>query len=143
MFFFSLVTGATFTIVTLLASLNSCVNPWIYLIFNPELVNLLKDALLCRVQPRRPRYIGGGGDGGSNSSDSRCGSSHRRSRNGPHYPLLTSSSNNTPNKNSTLVSGAKLLNYRLLNGNINKQSNLAESTLITKNNTIILLNEKL
>ena len=35
-------TGATFTILTLLASLNSCVNPWIFLFFNP---NLLQDFL--------------------------------------------------------------------------------------------------
>ncbi|XP_048517971.1 arg8-vasotocin receptor isoform X2 [Dendroctonus ponderosae] len=33
--------GSTFTILTLLYSLNSCVNPWIYLVFNRELPRLL------------------------------------------------------------------------------------------------------
>ncbi|ERL92172.1 hypothetical protein D910_09492, partial [Dendroctonus ponderosae] len=32
---------STFTILTLLYSLNSCVNPWIYLVFNRELPRLL------------------------------------------------------------------------------------------------------
>lgn len=43
--------GATFTILTLLASLNSCVNPWIYLAFNPNLLLHLFRTFRC---PRRP-----------------------------------------------------------------------------------------
>jgi arginine vasopressin receptor 1A len=46
-------TGTVFTILTLLASLNSCINPWIFLFFNP---NLLQDFMLgCR---RNCCYIG-------------------------------------------------------------------------------------
>ncbi|KAL1502273.1 hypothetical protein ABEB36_007439 [Hypothenemus hampei] len=37
----SFLEGTPFTILTLLYSLNSCVNPWIYLIFNRELPQLL------------------------------------------------------------------------------------------------------
>ncbi|XP_066156532.1 oxytocin receptor-like isoform X3 [Euwallacea fornicatus] len=37
----SFIEGSTFTILTLLYSLNSCVNPWIYLVFNRELPRLL------------------------------------------------------------------------------------------------------
>lgn len=37
----SFLEGSTFTILTLLYSLNSCVNPWIYLAFNRELRKLL------------------------------------------------------------------------------------------------------
>lgn len=33
--------GSTNTILSLLYSLNSCVNPWIYLVFNRELPRLL------------------------------------------------------------------------------------------------------
>ncbi|XP_066594125.1 vasopressin V1a receptor-like isoform X2 [Prorops nasuta] len=43
-FFFS---GPTFTILSLLSSLTSCVNPWIYLSFNRELRNSLLD-YFCR-----------------------------------------------------------------------------------------------
>ncbi|XP_059472909.1 oxytocin receptor-like [Neocloeon triangulifer] len=80
--------GPTFTILTLLASLNSCVNPWVYLIFNPDLAVLVKQQLLCQRRPhpvRRP-VIGGG----SNSSESQGGGSSLRSRSRytAHYPLL-------------------------------------------------------
>ncbi|XP_050308227.1 oxytocin receptor-like [Anthonomus grandis grandis] len=37
----SFLEGSTFTILTLLYSLNSCVNPWIYLFFNRELPRIL------------------------------------------------------------------------------------------------------
>lgn len=39
--FVFILTGPEFTILTLLYSLNSCVNPWIYLAFNRELPRLL------------------------------------------------------------------------------------------------------
>uniref|UniRef100_A0A1B6D522 G-protein coupled receptors family 1 profile domain-containing protein n=1 Tax=Clastoptera arizonana TaxID=38151 RepID=A0A1B6D522_9HEMI len=39
--------GPTFTILSLLSSLNSCVNPWIYLTFNRELLRALRLVLTC------------------------------------------------------------------------------------------------
>ncbi|XP_065341116.1 oxytocin receptor-like [Cloeon dipterum] len=80
--------GPTFTILTLLASLNSCVNPWIYLVFNPDLAVLVKQQLLCRRRPHAVRRPVTGG--GSNSSDSQAATSSLRSRSRytAHYPLL-------------------------------------------------------
>ncbi|KAF4520461.1 hypothetical protein B566_EDAN004712 [Ephemera danica] len=71
----------TFTIVTLLASLNSCVNPWIYLAFNPELARLLitRGRVVSGLVTgaARPRRLGGNysGANGSDSSESRSGGS--------------------------------------------------------------------
>jgi len=83
-----IVSGPTFTILTLLASLNSCVNPWVYLLFNPDLATLVKQQLLCRGRPHPVRRAIPGG--GSNSSDSQGGGSslRNRSRCAPHHPLL-------------------------------------------------------
>ncbi|KAK7872661.1 hypothetical protein R5R35_002656 [Gryllus longicercus] len=49
-------TGAAFTIMSLLSSLNSCANPWIFLAFNAELRGLLARACL-----RAGGWRGGGG----------------------------------------------------------------------------------
>jgi hypothetical protein len=71
------VSGPTFTIITLLASLNSCVNPWIYLAFNPELARLLvtrnRDAGGVVVGTRSRRFGACSGRENSDSSDSRSG----------------------------------------------------------------------
>ena len=48
--FRSVFPAATFTILMLLASLNSCVNPCIYLLFSGKLPKALA-TLMCRDQP--------------------------------------------------------------------------------------------
>ncbi|XP_053628168.1 vasopressin V1b receptor-like [Cherax quadricarinatus] len=49
--------GAAFTILTLLSSLNSVVNPWIFLAFNENMTQLLRSLCTCRfnfrLDPRR------------------------------------------------------------------------------------------
>nr|QGA72523.1 inotocin receptor [Rhynchophorus ferrugineus] len=55
--------GSTFTILTLLYSLNSCVNPWIYLSFNRELPRLLVRHLIASNKNYRTTT-----EGQSNSS---------------------------------------------------------------------------
>lgn len=58
--------GALFTILTLLYSLNSCVNPWIYLAFNRELPGLLLRHYLATS--KNYRSTNGKANRGSNSS---------------------------------------------------------------------------
>ncbi|KAJ8319979.1 hypothetical protein KUTeg_001566 [Tegillarca granosa] len=41
---------AAYTIILLLASLNSCTNPWIYLFFSESVWDTLKKLLICRRQ---------------------------------------------------------------------------------------------
>ncbi|ROT72802.1 vasopressin/oxytocin receptor-like protein [Penaeus vannamei] len=48
--------GAAFTILTLLASLNSVVNPWIFLGFNENLTQLLRSLCACRLPSRWGRW---------------------------------------------------------------------------------------
>ncbi|XP_042880181.1 arg8-vasotocin receptor-like [Penaeus japonicus] len=48
--------GAAFTILTLLASLNSVVNPWIFLGFNENLLQLLRSLCACRLNSRWGRW---------------------------------------------------------------------------------------
>ncbi|KAG8327675.1 hypothetical protein J6590_015707 [Homalodisca vitripennis] len=50
--------GAAFTILSLLSSLNSCVNPWIYLSFNRELLRSLWRASICTGSPRHRNLRG-------------------------------------------------------------------------------------
>ncbi|XP_056897082.1 vasopressin V2 receptor-like [Takifugu flavidus] len=45
--------GAVFTLLMLLASLNSCTNPWIYSAFSNSVSPELRLLLLCRRRPRR------------------------------------------------------------------------------------------
>ncbi|XP_075536292.1 oxytocin receptor-like [Dermacentor variabilis] len=59
-------TNATVTILMLLNSLNSCVNPWIYLFFNRNLVQALRQQVCCcccrqdrTVDGSNPRGTGG------------------------------------------------------------------------------------
>ncbi|XP_050722274.1 vasopressin V1a receptor-like [Eriocheir sinensis] len=44
--------GAAFTILTLLSSLNSVVNPWIFLAFNENLLQILRSICTCRFNMR-------------------------------------------------------------------------------------------
>ncbi|XP_076058482.1 annetocin receptor-like [Oratosquilla oratoria] len=46
-------TGATFTILTLLSSLNSVVNPWIFLAFNENLTRILRSVCTCKWRRSR------------------------------------------------------------------------------------------
>lgn len=50
LFFLSIIPAATFAILMLLASLNSCANPCIYLLFSGNLPKRLA-ALMCASQP--------------------------------------------------------------------------------------------
>ncbi|KAM3872620.1 vasopressin V2 receptor-like [Diretmus argenteus] len=45
--------GVAFTILMLLASLNSCTNPWIYTAFSSSVSRELQNLLHCRVRPGR------------------------------------------------------------------------------------------
>ncbi|XP_075221537.1 isotocin receptor-like [Lycorma delicatula] len=63
--------GATFTILSLLSSLNSCVNPWIYLSSNQELVRALGHVLTCTWTPGDYRTNNSGNESGSSG----CGAS--------------------------------------------------------------------
>ncbi|XP_045483646.1 mesotocin receptor-like [Harmonia axyridis] len=58
--------GVSFVILTLLYSLNSCFNPWIYLAFNRELPRLLLKH--CLTSRTNYSAANGGGRTGSNSS---------------------------------------------------------------------------
>lgn len=63
--------GATFTILTLLSSLNSCVNPWIYLSFNRELIRALRYVITCswtKSDYRTNNHSGGSGSSGCGTS---------------------------------------------------------------------------
>jgi len=73
-----LFTGATFTILTLLSSLNSCVNPWIYLAFNRELVRLLT-LRICRGRETSSYRGGSGGSGSSTGTPGETGLHKRKS----------------------------------------------------------------
>lgn len=75
----NLFTGATFTILTLLSSLNSCVNPWIYLAFNRELVRLLKQQLTCRGRETSSYRGASGGSGSSTGTPGDTGVYKRKS----------------------------------------------------------------
>lgn len=55
----SFATSYAYTILALLASLNSCVNPWIYLIFNENLAKTLKDLFCCRLYGDTQQGFGG------------------------------------------------------------------------------------
>ncbi|KAH7966526.1 hypothetical protein HPB49_017218 [Dermacentor silvarum] len=63
--FFRCGADATVTILMLLNSLNSCVNPWIYLFFNRNLVQALRQQVCCccrqdkTVDGSHPRGTGG------------------------------------------------------------------------------------
>ncbi|GAB6020741.1 hypothetical protein CHUAL_003403 [Chamberlinius hualienensis] len=48
-------TSYAFTLLALLVSLNSCVNPWLYLVFNENLARTAKELLQCRLH-RSPRF---------------------------------------------------------------------------------------
>lgn len=50
--------GAAFTILTLLSSLNSAANPFIYLAFDPQLRQLLGKVLRCETRQESPEYSG-------------------------------------------------------------------------------------
>jgi hypothetical protein len=71
--------GATFTILTLLSSLNSCVNPWIYLAFNRELVCLFKQQMICRGRETSSYRGGSGGSGSSTGTPADTGLYKRKS----------------------------------------------------------------
>lgn len=45
--------GVAFTILMLLASLNSCTNPWIYTAFSSSVSRELQNLLHCRSRPGR------------------------------------------------------------------------------------------
>lgn len=45
--------GVAFTILMLLASLNSCTNPWIYTAFSSSVSRELQSLLRCRPRPGR------------------------------------------------------------------------------------------
>ncbi|XP_061419029.1 vasopressin V2 receptor-like isoform X1 [Lethenteron reissneri] len=55
--------GALFTITLLLASLNSCTNPWIYMAFSGSTPRALLSCVLCRARRGGAGGIGGGGVG--------------------------------------------------------------------------------
>lgn len=74
-----LFTGATFTIVALLYSLNSCVNPWIYLAFNRELVRLFKQQMICRGSDTSSYRGASGGSGSSTGTPADTGLCKRKS----------------------------------------------------------------
>ena len=74
-----LFTGATFTIVALLYSLNSCVNPWIYLAFNRELVRLFKQQMICRGSETSSYRGASGGSGSSTGTTADTGLCKRKS----------------------------------------------------------------
>jgi len=73
-----LFTGATFTIVALLYSLNSCVNPWIYLAFNKELVRLFKQQMICRGSESSSYRGASGGSGSSTGTPADTGLCKRK-----------------------------------------------------------------
>ncbi|XP_032809974.2 vasopressin V2 receptor [Petromyzon marinus] len=55
--------GALFTITLLLASLNSCTNPWIYMAFSGSTPRALLSCVLCRARRGGAGGIAGGGVG--------------------------------------------------------------------------------
>lgn len=87
-----LVAGPTFTILTLLASLNSCVNPYIFLFFNP---NLLQNCFRGLFRPRFPV---------------------RRFNNGNGSPLSRTMSHNKNAHVSVADGVSNIPNFRRLNG---------------------------
>ncbi|XP_039282781.1 annetocin receptor isoform X1 [Nilaparvata lugens] len=70
--------GATFTILSLLSSLNSCVNPWIYLVSNKELMRGLRQLLGCKYALSSD-YRGNNSAAESGSSGCGAGSCSKRS----------------------------------------------------------------
>ncbi|GFG30750.1 hypothetical protein Cfor_00156, partial [Coptotermes formosanus] len=74
-----LFTGATFAILALLSTLNSCVNPWIYLAFNRELVRLFKQQMGCRGRQTSSYRGGSGGSGSSTGTPADTGLYKRKS----------------------------------------------------------------
>ncbi|XP_054159921.1 vasopressin V1a receptor-like [Oppia nitens] len=69
--------GPLITIFMLMPSLNSCVNPWIVLFFNKNLVKTLKESCrtcLCAIRCHKSKYVDRIDDYLSNIEDTRCSS---------------------------------------------------------------------
>ncbi|KAJ1523630.1 hypothetical protein ONE63_001473 [Megalurothrips usitatus] len=71
--------GRYMTILTLLFSLNSCVNPWIYLAFNKDLVRMLWLLVACKSGPfASSGHVLSAHSGGSHSGSSQSNTTQHR-----------------------------------------------------------------